>query len=389
MGLSLLITAGLVMSGFAATWLGVELIFYPPQTPEARKRVRIALAVSFVALLGFSLWATVRGERAMADLPRQVAAYLRASTQKAEVPSNGPSPDATANSNSVPQRVTVESSKATQSMEPSQPTSNQQKQTSRTLKQKHPKNGTEVTVQPNPQGIITIEGGGAVIKDSWIDGGISTRGRNDVQNSQITNNHIGGTSVFENAGKAERMFIAGNIVQPPAGRQGQVLKNDSGGEMKDITVVSNQVMPAPVMNQQGTSGVLTEATESLHSLCKQWQEAEHSLQLQKYDEETSEMPPLEDHKKNANQVAFQITLLNQNNSRKLVRSVADADAFRRVLLAKIPKGEDIIADSTEEQAFQQLRDDANAVKEPGSCPATAMNAAADYLDALERRVPKN
>jgi len=78
--LSLVVAAGIVISGFVATWLGVELIFYPPQTAEGRKRVRITLAVSFLALLGFTLWATVRGERAMADLPKQVADYLKGST---------------------------------------------------------------------------------------------------------------------------------------------------------------------------------------------------------------------------------------------------------------------------------------------------------------------
>ncbi len=81
MGLSLVIAAGIVISGFVATWLGVELTFCPPQTPEARKRVRITLALSFVALLGFTLWATMRGERAMADLPKQIVDYLKGTTQ--------------------------------------------------------------------------------------------------------------------------------------------------------------------------------------------------------------------------------------------------------------------------------------------------------------------
>jgi hypothetical protein len=108
MGLSLLITAGIVISGFAATWLGVELIFYPPQTPDARKKVRVALALSFVLLLGSSLWATARGEKAMADLPRQIAAYLKASNPKRAIPPTGPSPDATANDSAASQPVTVQ-----------------------------------------------------------------------------------------------------------------------------------------------------------------------------------------------------------------------------------------------------------------------------------------
>ncbi len=98
MGLSLVIAAGIVISGFAATWLGVELIFYPPQTPAARRKVRITLAVSFVALLGFTLWATMRGERTMADLPKQVADALT----RREVGAKQPSANGTPTASSVP-----------------------------------------------------------------------------------------------------------------------------------------------------------------------------------------------------------------------------------------------------------------------------------------------
>jgi hypothetical protein len=77
MVLSLVIAAGIVISGFAVTWLGVELTFYPPQSAEVRKRVRITLGISFLVLLGFTLWATMRGERAMANLPKQIADYLK------------------------------------------------------------------------------------------------------------------------------------------------------------------------------------------------------------------------------------------------------------------------------------------------------------------------
>jgi len=77
MVLSLAIAAGIVISGFAVTGMGVELTFYPPQSAEARRRVRIALGVSFAILLGFTLWATMRGEKAMADLPKQIADYMK------------------------------------------------------------------------------------------------------------------------------------------------------------------------------------------------------------------------------------------------------------------------------------------------------------------------
>jgi hypothetical protein len=74
-----LVAAGIVVSGGAVTWMGVELTFYPPQDDKARRRVRIALAVSFAFLLAFTLWGTKRGEDAMSALPQQIAQYLRSS----------------------------------------------------------------------------------------------------------------------------------------------------------------------------------------------------------------------------------------------------------------------------------------------------------------------
>jgi hypothetical protein len=61
--------------------MGVELTFYPPQGGKARRKVRIALAVSFVCLLLFTLWATKSGEDAMSALPGQIAQYLRSTGQ--------------------------------------------------------------------------------------------------------------------------------------------------------------------------------------------------------------------------------------------------------------------------------------------------------------------
>lgn len=75
--ISLIIAAGVVISGFIATWMGIELAFYPPKNDRAIRKVRIALGCSCLALLAFTLWATVRGEEAMRDLPKQVAEYLK------------------------------------------------------------------------------------------------------------------------------------------------------------------------------------------------------------------------------------------------------------------------------------------------------------------------
>jgi len=80
MVLSLLIAAGIVLSGAVVTWMGVELTFFPPQSAEGRRKVRIALGISFSILLAFTLWATLRGERAMADLPKQIGDYMRSIT---------------------------------------------------------------------------------------------------------------------------------------------------------------------------------------------------------------------------------------------------------------------------------------------------------------------
>lgn len=87
--LSLVITAAIVISGFAVTWMGIELMFYPPKSAQGIRNVRIALGVSFLVLLTFSLWATIRGEDAMKNLPKQVADYLRTSLH---LTSNVPAP---------------------------------------------------------------------------------------------------------------------------------------------------------------------------------------------------------------------------------------------------------------------------------------------------------
>jgi hypothetical protein len=68
---------------------------------------------------------------------------------------------------------------------------------------------------------------------------------NDCQYVAVTNSHIGETTAaFENTGKAEGVFLSGNVVQPPLGGPAQIVKNDPGGEMKDVTAVNNQVGPA-------------------------------------------------------------------------------------------------------------------------------------------------
>jgi hypothetical protein len=76
----------------------------------------------------------------------------------------------------------------------------------------------------------------------------------DCQDVAVTNNSIdAATAGFENAGKAERVLLSGNTIQPPIGGQAQILRNDPGGEMKDITATNNQLgtstVPSPPMTQ--------------------------------------------------------------------------------------------------------------------------------------------
>jgi hypothetical protein len=68
----------------------------------------------------------------------------------------------------------------------------------------------------------------------------------NVTDAMVIDNHFDGTTTgFENAGKAERVLLEGNTVQPSPGQSAQIVKNDPGGEMKDIAARNNEIKAAP------------------------------------------------------------------------------------------------------------------------------------------------
>jgi hypothetical protein len=151
MGVSLLITAGIVISTCAATWLGVELTFYSPQTPADIKKARIKLTVACVALLAFSLWATARGERGMADLPRQIAEYLKSSKPKPETPSTEPAPKVSGDNSSASQSAAAQQGTSSQGMQQSASTSPAaQKEKKKTSKPKDQSVNQAASLEPLP-----------------------------------------------------------------------------------------------------------------------------------------------------------------------------------------------------------------------------------------------
>jgi hypothetical protein len=77
--------------------------------------------------------------------------------------------------------------------------------------------------------------------------GTATTGKSvATTDAMVTDNDFyGTTSGFENAGKAERVLLEGNKVQPSPGQSSQIVKNDQGGEMKDITARNNEIKAAP------------------------------------------------------------------------------------------------------------------------------------------------
>jgi hypothetical protein len=71
----------------------------------------------------------------------------------------------------------------------------------------------------------------------------STTGLEGCKDIEIRNNHFGGmNSVFQNAGKADRIFIADNTVQPSPGGSGTIVNNLPGGEISDLTVEKSRVL---------------------------------------------------------------------------------------------------------------------------------------------------
>jgi len=52
-------------------------------------------------------------------------------------------------------------------------------------------------------------------------------------------------AAFENAGKADRILVAGNIIEPPPGGTGQAVKNDPTGQMTNVTDVHNEIKAPP------------------------------------------------------------------------------------------------------------------------------------------------
>ncbi len=147
--------------------------------------------------------------------------------------------------------------------------------------------------------------------------------------------------------------------------------------------------PGSLSSSDALGQTLAQVTEALRDVCAQWQSEEHSLQAQKHDAITNDVESLADRTRHANEVEFQIKLLNQKYSGQVAHAAAQANSLRGVLKLRIPKGEEIIEDNTEDETFQQLVDNANAAKEPSLCPSSAMIAAANYLDNLGKRVPKN
>jgi hypothetical protein len=94
-------------------------------------------------------------------------------------------------------------------------------------------------------GVVIGNNDSVKVANNYIDGGISAHG--NTQDAEIRRNEVGRTTAgLENAGKAERILFAGNIVQPSAGNPAQIIKNDPGGELKDVTALNNEVKAAPV-----------------------------------------------------------------------------------------------------------------------------------------------
>jgi hypothetical protein len=76
MPLSIIIAFGIVTSGVALTWIGIELTFRP-QTDSSKKRARILLGVFSVLLVVLTVWATVRSEEEFNGLPKKIAEYIK------------------------------------------------------------------------------------------------------------------------------------------------------------------------------------------------------------------------------------------------------------------------------------------------------------------------
>jgi hypothetical protein len=93
MFLSILIALGICLAGVALTWIGIELTLRPPQDESEKGRARIFLGVSALVLLGLTVLATVRAERAsdrstkeIRDLPNRIAEYIRNTTPPPGLP---------------------------------------------------------------------------------------------------------------------------------------------------------------------------------------------------------------------------------------------------------------------------------------------------------------
>jgi len=94
------------------------------------------------------------------------------------------------------------------------------------------------TKHKHPRVVISSSGKGA---QSPLPSSIT---RHDLE---ISDNHFGRvTTVLDNAGKVDRIYLKGNVIQPSsASQETHILKNEPGGDMTNVTGVDNQIEAAP------------------------------------------------------------------------------------------------------------------------------------------------
>lgn len=113
--------------------------------------------------------------------------------------------------------------------------------------------------EPPKPAAISISGGPVLLDHNWIEGGgirVEKRAQplqgmpNDLQGAQITSNRISDVNAaLENSGKVEGGEVSGNIVRPSPGGSAKAVKNNPGGELKNVPITNNDVGPSPAPPQ--------------------------------------------------------------------------------------------------------------------------------------------
>lgn len=134
------------------------------------------------------------------------------------------------------------------------------------------------------------------------------------------------------------------------------------------------------------AGMMERVTSSLRDLPGEWKAADKNEQLGLWEQQTH-APHTEAETQTEGDIKRKITEQNRQYKRQLIDVLGDAEHFRELLVAMLPRDKRTAEDETVKRLLSTLR--SADIQEPYQCHDDETNTVADYLDTLVKRIPKS